>query len=125
MDEIFRISDTITVLRDGQWIGTKPAKELDNDMLIKMMVGRELTDIYPKDPVEIGDVILEVKKSFQRKESTRCKFFTEKGEVLELQVWWEPAGASWWRRSWIISENWRTDFPSWKRSTYKKCGRCH
>ena len=61
MDEIFRISDTITVLRDGQWIGTKPAKELDNDMLIKMMVGRELTDIYPKDPVEIGDVILEVK----------------------------------------------------------------
>ncbi len=84
MDEIFRISDTITVLRDGQWIGTKPAKELDNDMLIKMMVGRELTDIYPKDPVEIGDVILEVKNLSRGKKVQDASFSLRKGEVLGI-----------------------------------------
>lgn len=84
MDEIFRISDTITVLRDGQWIGTKPAKELDNDMLIKMMVGRELTDIYPKDPVEIGDVILEVKNLSRGKKVRAASFSLRKGEVLGI-----------------------------------------
>lgn len=85
MDEIFRISDTITVLRDGQWIGTKPAKELDNDMLIKMMVGRELTDIYPKDPVEIGDVILEVKNLSRGKKVQDASFSLRKGEVLGIE----------------------------------------
>ena len=84
MDEIFRISDTITVLRDGQWIGTKTAKELDNDMLIKMMVGRELTDIYPKDPVEIGDVILEVKNLSRGKKVRDASFSLRKGEVLGI-----------------------------------------
>ena len=84
MDEIFRISDTITVLRDGQLIGTKPAKELDNDMLIKMMVGRELTDIYPKDPVEIGDVILEVKNLSRGKKVRDASFSLRKGEVLGI-----------------------------------------
>lgn len=84
MDEIFRISDTITVLRDGQWIGTKPAKELDNNMLIKMMVGRELTDIYPKDPVEIGDVILEVKNLSRGKKVRDASFSLRKGEVLGI-----------------------------------------
>ena len=84
MDEIFRISDTITVLRDGQWIGTKPAKELDNDMLIKMMVGRELTDIYPKDPVKIGDVILEVKNLSRGKKVQDASFSLRKGEVLGI-----------------------------------------
>ena len=84
MDEIFRISDTITVLRDVQWIGTKPAKELDNDMLIKMMVGRELTDIYPKDPVEIGDVILEVKNLSRGKKVRDASFSLRKGEVLGI-----------------------------------------
>lgn len=84
MDEIFRISDTITVLRDGQWIGTKPAKELDNDMLIKMMVGRELTDIYPKDPVEIGEVVLEVKNLSRGKKVQNASFSLRKGEVLGI-----------------------------------------
>lgn len=84
MDEIFRISDTITVLRDGQWIGTKPAKELDNDTLIKMMVGRELTDIYPKDPVEIGEVVLEVKNLSRGKKVQDASFSLRKGEVLGI-----------------------------------------
>ncbi len=79
MDEIFRISDTITVLRDGQWIGTKPASELNDDSLIKMMVGRELTDIYPKESAPIGEEILRVEDLSRGK---KASFTLRKGEVL-------------------------------------------
>lgn len=84
MDEIFRISDTITVLRDGEWIGTKPASELDDNSLIKMMVGRELTDIYPKEPAPIGDVILEVKNLSRGKKVKNVSLTLRKGEVLGI-----------------------------------------
>lgn len=84
MDEIFRISDTITVLRDGQLIGTKPASELDDNSLIKMMVGRELTDIYPKEPAPIGDVILEVKDLSRGKKVKNVSLTLRRGEVLGI-----------------------------------------
>lgn len=84
MDEIFRISDTITVLRDGQWIGTKPAAELDDNSLIKMMVGRELTDIYPKEPAPIGDVILEVKDLSRGRKVQNVNLTLRRGEVLGI-----------------------------------------
>ena len=47
MDEILRISDDITVMRDGQWVATRPAKELTMEEIIKLMVGRELTNRFP------------------------------------------------------------------------------
>ncbi len=84
MDEIFRISDTITVLRDGEWIGTKPASELDDNSLIKMMVGRELTDIYPKEPALIGDVILEVKDLSRGRKVQNVNLTLRRGEVLGI-----------------------------------------
>lgn len=61
MDEILRISDDVSIMRDGQYVGTWNAKELTTDMIIAKMVGRELTNIYPpKDNVQ-GDIILEAK----------------------------------------------------------------
>lgn len=84
MDEIFRISDTITVLRDGQWIGTKPAADLDDNSLIKMMVGRELTDIYPKEATQIGDVILELKNLSRGKKVKDVSLTLRRGEVLGI-----------------------------------------
>ena len=48
MEEILRISDDVTVMRDGKWIDTKPACELTIDKIIYMMVGRELKDRYPE-----------------------------------------------------------------------------
>lgn len=60
MEEILRISDDVTVMRDGKWISTKPASELTIDSIIKMMVGRELTERYPQKTVEPGEVLLEV-----------------------------------------------------------------
>lgn len=60
MEEILRISDEVTVMRDGKHVTTKPAGELTTDMIIKLMVGRELGDRYPKRNNTPGDVLLEV-----------------------------------------------------------------
>ncbi len=54
MDEIARIADRITVLRDGQWVGTAPARELPQDKLIHWMVGRELGEQFPKRAPTLG-----------------------------------------------------------------------
>ncbi|MCD8053104.1 MAG: ATP-binding cassette domain-containing protein [Lachnospiraceae bacterium] len=60
MAEILRISDEVTVMRDGQWVATEPAAELDNAKLIKLMVGRELSNQFPPKTNEPGEVVLEV-----------------------------------------------------------------
>ena len=56
MDEILRISDEVTIMRDGQYIGTWAAKDLDIDTIITKMVGRELTNLYPERHNVPGDV---------------------------------------------------------------------
>lgn len=61
MEEILRISNDVTVMRDGKWIATKPARELTMDKIIQMMVGRELKDRYPEKTAAIGEVLMEVK----------------------------------------------------------------
>ncbi len=60
MEEILRISDYVTVMRDGTWVATKPAKDLTMDEIIRLMVGRELTQRYPHKEHKIGDVLLTV-----------------------------------------------------------------
>lgn len=60
MEEILRISDDVTILRDGKWIATKSAKEMTIDNMIKMMVGRDLTERFPEKKTEPGDVLLKV-----------------------------------------------------------------
>ncbi len=60
MAEILRISNEVTVMRDGQWIATRPASELDNAQIIKLMVGRELTNQFPPKTNKPGEVLLEV-----------------------------------------------------------------
>lgn len=61
MDEIYTICDTITVLRDGSYIDTKSAQQLDQQQLISLMVGRNLEDMFVKQPSPIGERFLEVK----------------------------------------------------------------
>lgn len=60
MDEIIEICDTVTVFRDGQYIGTKQVVATTKDQLITMMVGRELKNVFPKTECPIGDVVFEV-----------------------------------------------------------------
>ena len=61
MDEIFTICDRISVYRDGTYVGSGDAKDLDEPQLIKMMVGREITDVFPKAEAKIGEVVFEAK----------------------------------------------------------------
>ncbi|PZL87314.1 D-xylose ABC transporter ATP-binding protein [Pantoea sp. ARC270] len=62
LNEVKAISDTICVIRDGQHIATRPAAGMSEDDIITMMVGRELTALYPHAPHEIGDPVLKVEK---------------------------------------------------------------
>jgi ribose transport system ATP-binding protein len=60
LDELSRIADDVTVLRDGQLIGEKPFKEVSRDEMIRMMVGRELSDLFPKTTAPLGAEVLRV-----------------------------------------------------------------
>ena len=84
MDEIKRIADDITVMRDGGYVGTWPAAEMTTEQIIAKMVGRELTNVYPEKDSEIGDVILEVKDlcSIHEKSFQHVSFKLRKGEIL-------------------------------------------
>jgi len=84
MDEVFRISDDITVFRDGKHVGSYAAKDLDRDKLIKLMVGRELTDLFPKLEAEIGDVVLSVRGLNRGSLVKDVSFDLRRGEILGL-----------------------------------------
>jgi ABC-type sugar transport system ATPase subunit len=61
LDEVFRVSERITVLRDGRTVGTRPAAELDEARVIALMVGREVGDIFPEAQHERGEVVFEAR----------------------------------------------------------------
>lgn len=84
MDEILRISDEVTIMRDGQYIGTWPAKELTTDAIITRMVGRELSNLYPQRFNTPGEVVFEVKDftSINPKSFRHASFNVRKGEIL-------------------------------------------
>ena len=84
MDEIKRIADDITIMRDGTYVGTWPAAELTTDQIIAKMVGRELTNVYPERKNEPGEVILEVNDlcSIHENSFQHVSFNLRKGEIL-------------------------------------------
>lgn len=81
MEEIFEIADTVTVMRDGKFIDTKRIDEIDKNALIHMMVGRELSNIFPKVFVEIKEPLLEVKNLNSHRFSD-ITFHVRRGEIL-------------------------------------------
>ena len=84
MDEILRISDDVTIMRDGQWIATKPASELTKAEIIRLMVGREMTNQFPPKNNRIGEILLDVRDFSGRYEPTchNVTFQLHRGEVL-------------------------------------------
>ena len=84
MDEILRISDEVTIMRDGQYIGTWDAKGLTTDFIITKMVGRELTNLYPKRENVPGEAVFEVEDftSINPKSFRHASFQLRKGEIL-------------------------------------------
>lgn len=84
MDEVYTITDKITILRDGESIATWETKEATNDMVVKAMVGRELTEQYPKREAHIGEPILELKGLTRQGEFENISFKLHRGEILGL-----------------------------------------
>ena len=85
MDEILRIGDEVTIMRDGQYIGTWEAKDLTTDKIITQMVGRELTNLYPvRENKPSDEVVLKVENftSIHPRSFRNCSFELHKGEIL-------------------------------------------
>ncbi len=86
MDEILRNCDRVTVMRDGKWIATKESSDLTMNEIIKLMVGRDLTNRFPPKTNKPGDVLLEV-KNLTGKYMPSCidaSFDLRKGEILGI-----------------------------------------
>ena len=85
MAEILRISDDVTIMRDGTWIATKKAEELTMDEIIKLMVGRELNNQFPPKTNHPGEIALKVDHmSAQYSMLQDVSFHVRKGEIVGL-----------------------------------------
>lgn len=85
MAEILRIADEVTVMRDGTWIATKPAKDLTTEEIIKLMVGRELSNQFPPKTNKPGEVALEVEGlTAQYSLLKDVSFKVRRGEIVGL-----------------------------------------
>ncbi|MCL1896328.1 MAG: sugar ABC transporter ATP-binding protein, partial [Clostridiales bacterium] len=82
MAEIFSIADEVTVLRDGKHVITAPMSEMDENALIKHMVGREITDVFARERAEQKEVVLEVKNLERKGVFEPISFKVRAGEVL-------------------------------------------
>jgi len=84
MEEILQISDEVTIMRDGQYIGTWDAKDLTTDLIIEKEVGRELKNLYPPKVNTPGEVVFEVKDfcSIHPHSFQHCSFEARDGEIL-------------------------------------------
>jgi ribose transport system ATP-binding protein len=81
IEELFRISDRVTVMRDGRYVDTLVTKQTSRKELINLMVGRELKEYYPKRTSEPGEVVLEV-KNISGLGDENISFSVRKGEIL-------------------------------------------
>ena len=82
LDEITRIADRVTVMRDGQVVETLEKDDMDEREIVRLMVGREIENLYPKEDVDAGDVLLRVEGLTRRGVLRGCSFEVHKGEIL-------------------------------------------
>jgi methyl-galactoside transport system ATP-binding protein/inositol transport system ATP-binding protein len=84
LDEIYAITDRVVILRDGEFIGSKEIDDIDVNQMIEMMVGRKVTELFPKVKCEICDVKLEVQGLSSGKEFQDVSFDVREGEILGI-----------------------------------------
>ena len=84
LEEVDAIADVVTVLRDGRHIATRPAAELSHGEIVRLMVGRSLDALFPKEEAEIGDVVLEVDGLRRRGVFSHVSFELRRGEIVGL-----------------------------------------
>lgn len=84
MEELFEIGDYITVMRDGEFISEEPIESVTQQQLVAAMVGREITNIFPKREIPIGDTVLEVKNLTKKGKYDDVSFELRRGEILGM-----------------------------------------
>lgn len=84
LDEIYEICDRITVFRDGAYIGTEESRNLPMNKMVQMMVGREVTNMFPKIPCKIGEPFLQVFGLTHQKYFKNVSFSVRRGEILGI-----------------------------------------
>jgi rhamnose transport system ATP-binding protein len=84
LEEVDAIADVVTILRDGRHIATRPAPELSHGEIVRLMVGRSLDALFPKEEAEIGDVVLEVHDLRRRGVFSNVSFELRRGEIVGL-----------------------------------------
>lgn len=82
MNEIFRMCDRVTILRDGQYIGVERIDSITEEKLVEMMTGKSIDNLYIKDEIPVGKIVLEVKNISRKNEFEDISFFVKEGEVL-------------------------------------------
>lgn len=82
LDEIFQIADEVTVMRDGQYVGTSLVAKTNTDKLVSMMVGREMSEYYPKERVAIGETLFQVENLNVQGLLKEISFSVHRGEIL-------------------------------------------
>ncbi len=84
MEEIFALCDRVTVLRDGQRVGVRDVKDVSRDEIIRMMVGRELTEAIPKVPAVVGQPAVEMRNLTRKGALTDISLTVRYGEIVGL-----------------------------------------
>jgi len=84
LEELFSLADRVTVLRDGSYVDTRSMKDVTRDDLIRMMVGRTITNLFPKQDVQAGDVVLKVENLTRAGSFQDVSFELRRGEILGL-----------------------------------------
>jgi rhamnose transport system ATP-binding protein len=84
LEELFELADRVTVLRDGAYVGTKLMKDVTRDDLIRMMVGRTISNLFPKQNVQAGDVVLKVENLTRVGSFKDISFELRRGEILGM-----------------------------------------
>jgi len=84
LEELFELADRVTVLRDGFYVATRSMGEVGHDDLIRMMVGRTITNLFPKQETAIGDVVLKVDNLSRQGSFENVSFELRRGEILGM-----------------------------------------
>jgi len=84
LEEIFRICDRVTVMRDGRVISTRPISEASHSVLVREMVGREVVSIFPARKPPADEVVLELKRVGRKPRFNRISFQVKRGEIVGL-----------------------------------------
>jgi rhamnose transport system ATP-binding protein len=82
LEELFELADRVTVLRDGAYVDTRPMSGVTRDELIRLMVGRTITNLFPKQEVQAGEVVLKVENLTRNGVFQDVSFELHKGEIL-------------------------------------------